>query len=151
MQQHTIRRFDGGGLGNIADPNIPTPRVEVYIRDQGGDTFYVPTLYEGILHLLSNAGSRITISEWPDGPGLMREQFTVRIFREGNQLFTSIDAPCLQAFPRVHNGVAYNLEPRPAHPGGSIQVVPIDQVLGGDVQAPPPPVISEMTVTIDGT
>ena len=45
-----VQAFD---LGNSS---IPKAEVEVYARDCYGETFYLPTLYEGIQHLLSNEG-----------------------------------------------------------------------------------------------
>lgn len=90
-----IEKYKGGGITHPDDPNIPKASVEVYIRSMDGETFYVGSLAEGLAHLLSKEGYRISITEYPHGAGWgpQNERFGVVIERNGDSLFVSIKAP----------------------------------------------------------
>lgn len=88
-----IRKYKGGGLGALNDPGIPQVEVEVYLRSSDGETFYVPTLQEGITHLLSDKGYRLTVNTWPQGAGIDKPCYGLKIYRQGQNLSVNITAP----------------------------------------------------------
>lgn len=90
-----IHKYYGGGLNNPEDPNIPQTTVEIYIRSSTDETFHVDSLAEGIAHLLSNEGCRLTITEYPDGKGTAPQNigFGVVIKRDGDEIQTGLRAP----------------------------------------------------------
>lgn len=82
----------------MADPDIPKGKMEIYIRSQEGETFYVPTLAEGIIHLISNKGYRLSVSHWPEGAGFDKSCYKLVIYRLGNELEVEVRAPGLALF-----------------------------------------------------
>ena len=150
---HTIRKYLGGGLGDMGDTNIPKARVEIYLRSQDGETFYVPTLYEGLLHLLSNEGYRLSVYEWPDGAGFERDRFAITVYRSGNELSVKLGAPMITEFDKEAREVALNRiiwdfsERPPAAERGKVEVVylglPEQELSIEDLT-------TEVEVTIDG-
>lgn len=106
-----IHRYYGGGLNNPEDPNIPQTTVEIYIRSSTEETFHVDSLAEGIAHLLSNEGCRLTITEYPDGKGTAPQNigFGVVIKREGDEMQVALHAPGV--FPLDTNTVVLQEPP----------------------------------------
>lgn len=126
MLKRTIRKVHMAIWG---DPNSPKAEVEVYCRDTNGQTFHVPTLYEGILHLLSNEGYRLSVWEWPDGAAVGNERFGITVRRGNKDLVVELAADCL-AFTQRGNEVKYDLKrPDKKLPNselGSFEVVYLD-------------------------
>lgn len=85
--KRTIRKFFGGG-------ETPKAQVEVYVRSDQGETFYVPTLQEGIHHLLSNEGYRLGVYEDIHKDGSF-QRYAIVVFRGGSNLGLRLDAPML--------------------------------------------------------
>jgi hypothetical protein len=90
-----IHKYHGGDIAHPEDPRVPQTPVEIYIRDSNDNTFYVESLAEGIAHLLSNEGYRLSITEFLDGKGFGSHNlgFGVIIRREGDNLEVSLRAP----------------------------------------------------------
>lgn len=80
-----IRKFIG---------NFPMANVEIYIRSNRGETFNTGSLAEGICHLLSNEGYRLSIKELTcDG------YWNIQLRRFGDQITCEIHAPMLESVP----------------------------------------------------
>lgn len=149
-----IRKYLGGGLGNLSDPNIPKAEVEVYLRSRDGETFYVPTLAERIVHLLSNKGYRLSVTQWPEGAGFDKPCYKLVIYRLDNELEVEVQAPGLAIFDlssgkpeRTIGKIVWEKDKMPltpfqfptdtAKPG--ITVVSLEEVLGLPPSSPPKP------------
>ena len=106
-----IRKYRGGGLADLGAPGIPQANVELYLRSAQGETFYVGSLEEGIAHLLSKDGYRLSINCWPNGAGwgLHQRRFGVVIRRLGDELVTELEAPGV--FPDTPGRVLLVQEP----------------------------------------
>ena len=154
MTPHTtpVRKYVGGGLADLADPTIPKAQVEVYLRSKDGETFYAPTLMEGILFLLSNQGFRLTVVEWPEGAGISRAEFGLRVYRCGQDLGVQIIAPMVDPAKGSISEVVLRDPPSLPDQPGTVEVVSLHQVLG--IQPPPTDpddLVEIVDVTIDGT
>lgn len=129
-----VRKYTGGGLSDLGDTGIPKAQVEVYLRSAEGETFYVPTLSEGILHLLSTEGNRLGISYWPDGAGFHKPEYKITIWRSSNELSCDVIAPMLESWkPSSETGrLNWKLDYQDRLPasGGSVEVVDLATVLG---------------------
>ena len=81
----------------------PKAATEIYIRTREGDTFHTVGLIEGILHLLSTNGLRLTVKEFPEGKEDFYEkpEYAVRIWRGGNDLGVRIEAPMIDPFGKM--------------------------------------------------
>lgn len=144
MITRPVRKYHVGGLGTLDDPRIPQVPLELYIRSALGETFHVATLEEGISHLLSTEGYRLTIREWPDGPGFTRDSFAVQIRRFGNKLVASIQAPWV-AVDSQPGTIKWDFTPwPPLEEQGTIEVISLEEVLG----LPPRPESPEEEVEI---
>jgi len=90
-----IHKYFGGNIGHPEDPGVPQTQVEIYIQDNNGKTFYVGSVAEGIAHLLSNEGYRLSITEFPDGKGFGPQNigFGLIVKRHGDNLETYLRAP----------------------------------------------------------
>lgn len=163
MLKRKIRKFHVGGVGNLSDPRIPKAEVEIYLRSAGGETFYVASLHEAILHLLSTEGYRVGISEWPDGAGFGRDHYGVTVRREGNDLAVELRAPMVDALQsneaqiRGESKVYLDFRPRPTprEVAENITVVPIPpsvlETQEDALSAEEASIVQEVEVTIDGT
>lgn len=90
-----INKYHGGGLGDLDDPNIPKAEVQIYLRSKDGEVFHVGSLAEGIAHLLSKDGYRLSIQSWPHGAGWQpqNELFNITIYRMEDWIFAALNAP----------------------------------------------------------
>jgi len=139
-----IRKYSGGGLGHLSDTRIPKAEVQVYVRTATGETFYLPSLHEGILHLLSNEGSRLGVYEYPDGAGFgpNQHQYAIVVRRDhgvadGATMSVEIRAPMIadhltlrslrEGESRIHLDLS---PPPPLEKRGTVEVVPLEDVLG---------------------
>lgn len=151
--KRTIRKYTGGGLANPDDAGIPLAQVQVYLRSAEGETFYVPTLYEGIQHLLSNQGYRLGVYESPDG-NAWSERYAIVLFRAGDSLGVRLEAPMLRDV-RELNEISFDLSytgPKSVEPPEVVHVLATKPI---DPDNPPVPMTAadlykEMEVTIDG-
>lgn len=75
--------------------DFPMASVEIYIRTSNGETFNTGSLAEGICHLLSKEGYRLSIKEYTDDGGI----YNIQLRRFGNQITCEMDAPMLQDWP----------------------------------------------------
>lgn len=140
-----IRKYSGGGIGDLGDSNIPKAQVEIYLRSQEGEIFYVPTLAEGIVHLLSKQGYRLGIYHWPAGAGFDKPRYDLVVYRDGDELEVEVRAPGLALFDlssgvpkRTTGKIIWEKDEIPlslprfptdtAHPG--IEVVSLEEALG---------------------
>lgn len=142
-----VRKYHGGGLGDMADRGIPKAQVEIYLRSTRGETFYVPTLADGILFLLSREGYRLGISYWPDGAGFRKPEYKITIYRFGDELKCDIIAPMLETWKssKEIGTLRWDLgyQDRIPTEGGSIEVVDLAAVLGLIEESEPTQVESE--------
>lgn len=115
-----IRKHHVGGLENLSDPRVPKAPLEVYLRSAEGETFHVSTLHEGIYHLLSNEGYRLSVYERPDGAA--GPTFGVVIRREGSHLAATIQAPIIDyvrlylGFGQLKSEIHLDLTPKTPKP-----------------------------------
>lgn len=149
-----IRKYVGGGLGNMSDSGIPKAEVEIYLRSRNGETFYVPSLADGLLHLLSNDGYRLGLYYYPDGAGIGMEAWSVIVYRNGNQLSCKVRAPMVDSETAEVGELKWALDrkPLPAAQRGQVTFRSLEEVLGLAVtDAVPEGLMDEVEVTIDGS
>lgn len=144
-----IRKVFAGGLAGLDDPGVPHAEVEVYIRDANNQTFHVPSLFEGLMHLLSNEGYRLSVYEWPDGPGFNHNRVGIVVRRDGNSLSVCLEADCIE--PYKPNEVVFDLKPKPLRPAAGVTVIPLEVLPVAEGVIMPPPPDDFVDVVIDGS
>lgn len=125
--------------------------VEIYLREGGknsGDVFHTFSLREGILHLLSTEGKRLTVKEFPTGEhGVGEPEFSIRVYKFGSELGTQLVAPMLSPFVKADEvkwDSNYQLIGLDTRPLGEVTEIQIGNPEDIDAEA-----VSKYSITLD--
>ena len=92
MVRRLIRKYLEGANLPPNDSSFPTAQLQVYARSRFGETFPLYSLEEGLLHLLSNEGYRLSLWEYSEAyadesPG---GRVGVTFYRDGDSITTVV-------------------------------------------------------------
>lgn len=123
MIRRIIRKFSDGGLDNTRNPSIPKTSAEVYVRNRYGQTFHVHSLAEGILHLISNEGYRLSFWEYSEASA--NDSFplpsAITVYRDGNELSVRVQSAHLDNLAYTPNELKFQLD----NIGGYASLMPV--------------------------